>query len=426
MKINSVDILNFRGIRAAPFADLGPLVVLAGQNGSGKSCVLDALRLLKSVYGGYQPNEFNQWFGEFQINLTNDPAAFIRLLNDKTKTLRIGMEIRLDDDERKYLSQEAESLVRHTVWRTIAPDMHGWSTIQSAPLAAQYRNKEGEVEEKTRYELELLQQELGSETIKGILQYEPGQFPKFEPSKVLELIFSFYKPQHIGVIDYHGPHRLYGREQINNINVNLTAIEERNRNSILYNYNQKYLNVKSEMAGLYVREALAEKAGVKLSDNGNMTETLKELFLTFFPEKEFLGPRPTGDGTLDFPVKIGGESSHDLDELSSGEKEILYGYLRLRSSARKKSVILLDEPELHLNPRLTRKLPEFYYRHLANPLNNQVWLVTHSDAILRESVGHSSYSVFHMVPSRAEKETSNQAQLITGKEDLERAIIDLV
>lgn len=180
------------------------------------------------------------------------------------------------------------------------------------------------------------------------------------------------------------------------------------------------------MASLYVREALAEKAGRQVIGKVGITETLKELFATFFPEKEFLGPQPTEDGSLRFPVKISGRESHDLDELSSGEKEILYGYLRLRNSAPKNSIVLLDEPELHLNPRLTRNLPAFYYKHLAKALGNQIWLVTHSDAILRGSVGRIGFSVFHLTPAAYTPSGINQATLVQAEEDLEKAVIELV
>src|SRR5260221_5660498 len=103
MRIVALSIRNFRGIQQTNFSSLGELVVLAGQNGSGKSCVLDAIRLLKSVYGGYQPNEYNQWFGEFQINLQNDPAAFRTMFNDDRKEMRLEMEIELCHEEKTYL-----------------------------------------------------------------------------------------------------------------------------------------------------------------------------------------------------------------------------------------------------------------------------------------------------------------------------------
>ena len=55
MKIDSLTIKNFRGISDVSLNDLGSMVIIAGQNGSGKSCLFDAIRLLKSIYGGYRP-----------------------------------------------------------------------------------------------------------------------------------------------------------------------------------------------------------------------------------------------------------------------------------------------------------------------------------------------------------------------------------
>jgi predicted ATPase len=426
MKIKSVHIENFRGVRRATLENLNELVVIAGQNGSGKSCLLDGIRLIKSVYGGYQPNEYHQWFGEFQINFNHDRRAFTGLFNDSSKPLALQIEIELHSDERAFLKENAQRLVHQQAWKAVVPELMGWRNLDAAPLTTHYRMRESEVQQIAKNDMGLFGGQIDASTITARIDIAPGNLPQFTPSKVLELAFSEYEPDHIGIIDYHGPHRLFAREQLSAINVNLDAIEQQRRQSALYNYNAKYSNVKSEMAGLYVREALAEKAGVKFGGEGTLTQTLKELFSTFFPEKEFLGPQPTADGSLRFPVKVGGKETHDLDELSSGEKEILYGYLRLRSSAPKLSVILLDEPELHLNPRLTRNLPEFYHRHLAQELGNQVWLITHSDAILRESVGRRGASVFHMTASAYAEQGHNQARMVQADHDLERAIIDLV
>lgn len=119
-------------------------------------------------------------------------------------------------------------------------------------------------------------------------------------------------------------------------------------------------------------------------------------------------------------------AEHDLDDLSSGEKEILYGYLRIRSSAPQDSIILLDEPELHLNPRLIRGLPEFYRKHLGEALQNQLWLVTHSDALIREAVGKPGFNVFHMLPCGADSSSKSQLRPLTVTKDLELVLTDLV
>ncbi|CCE05622.1 hypothetical protein BRAS3843_140041 [Bradyrhizobium sp. STM 3843] len=348
------------------------------------------------------------------------------MFNDPAKPLALEMEVALHQEERDYLKTRAKELVTKQVWRTLVPELYGWQSLDAAPFTAQYRSRQPEVEQTVAKDLELFTNEIDRPTVSATLTIKPREVPQFTPSKTLELMFTDFDPDHVGVIDYHGAHRMYGREQINAINVNLEAIEQQRKQSALYNYNAKYMNVKSEMAALYVREALAEKAGAKLASQSSLTETLKELFATFFPEKEFLGPQPLLDGSLHFPVKVAGRETHDLDDLSSGEKEILYGYLRLRRSAPKHSVILLDEPELHLNPRLTRNLSDFYHRHLAKELDNQVWLITHSDAILRESVGRLGVSVFHMTPSAHTPAGRDQAHKVEADQDLERAVIDMV
>jgi hypothetical protein len=153
--------------------------------------------------------------------------------------------------------------------------------------------------------------------------------------------------------------------------------------------------------------------------------TLEELFDTFFPGKSFGGVSPQDDGSVEFPVRLSTGHIHDINDLSSGEKEVLYGYLRLRSTAPRHSIVLIDEPELHLNPALLQGLPDFYYKHVAQGLRNQLWLVTHSDTLLRQAVGHNNYSVYHMQLA-AVSDGRNQAQRVDARTDLERATIDLV
>src|SRR6185437_183705 len=129
----------------------------------------------------------------------------------------------------------------------------------------------------------------------------------------------------------------------------------------------------------------------------DLNETLKELFQTFFPDKRYEGVAPQSRGGLEFPVRLSTGETHDIDELSSGEKEILYGYLKLKNSTPKHSIILLDEPELHMNPSLLQGFTDFYHRHIGRAQGNQLWLVTHSDTLLRQAVGNSNYRVYQMV-----------------------------
>lgn len=425
MRIDGLEILNFRGIRKVLLDDLRSTVVIAGANGSGKSCIFDAIRLLKSAYGGYQANEWHHWMAEFQINFQNNAESFQKFFQDKSRRLSIRCVFRLDPHERQYLQEHGKELVKNSVWRLIAPEMYSWSNYRAAPMAAQYRNRESEVTDLTDKQWAEMQKELSEDTIIGQLWADAGSDLKFMPSKSLEILFSSFVPGELGLIDYHGAQRLYTRDNVAGINLDLSVQEQNSKNHALYNYSNKYSNVKTEMAGSFVKELLAEKAGKAGSGRIALDQTLKELFSTFFPDKEFLGIEPTPEGSLNFPVRTASGAIHDLDELSAGEKEVLYGYLRMRNSAPRYSVILMDEPELHLNPRLIQGLPRFYHEHLGVALDNQIWLVTHSDTLLREVVGRSEYSVFHMIGVTPD-ENDAQIMKLTLAEDAERAIISLV
>jgi predicted ATPase len=427
LKIDRLVVSNFRGISLVEADQLGDTIIIAGQNGSGKSCIFDAIRLLKSTYGGYQQNEWQQFFGEFAIQLHGGAVNLAGLFNDRARPVKIAADFRLRDTEKAFISANAAALLEEAIWQTLLPEAFQWGGYQKALFANQFRERQPEVSRRVKDELGGLQQELGAIHITGDIEIETSGNVQIKASRLLSVIFTNYKPRQIGVIDFHGAQRHYGRENVQGINLSLEQSNQTQGQHTLYNYNNKYNNVKSEMAGNFIKELLAEKA---LPSSGvaaeGLSNTLKELFESFFPDKKFKGPQPTEQGGLTFPVITATGTEHDLDELSSGEKEILYGYLRIRSSAPRDSIILLDEPELHLNPRLIRGLPEFYRKHLGEAPQNQLWLVTHSDALIREAVGKPGFNVYHMLPCGSEPRGFSQLRALKVNEDLELVLTDLI
>lgn len=426
MRIDALKISNFRALTNVELTDLKDTIVIAGPNGCGKSCIFDAIRLLKSVYGGYQPNEWHQWFGEFKINVNQLATSWITLFQTPTLPLAIEITFSLSGDEIAFLRNSAEALLTEHAWAHLAPNenpMRRGVTAQ-APIAANLR-LQPKIQEFVQEGLGELLADLERPTHFGAVRVSPSGEVHLEPSRLLEVVFSHYDPQNLGIIDYHGATRAYTRENLGGINLNLEeASENRLKQHALYNYANKYSNLKNEMAGSYVRQLLAHQANPQLPVQ-SLDETLKGLFTTFFPSKTFLGVQATEQGRLAFPVRTANGSEHDIDELSSGEKEVLYGYLRLRNTAPRHSVLLIDEPELHLNPRLISGLASFYHDHLGKPLDTQLWLVTHSDTLIREAVGQGGFSVYHLQPP-GQFDGSNQASPVTATAQLERVVIDLV
>lgn len=429
MKVTSIAITNFRGIKYAEATGLRNIVIVAGQNGSGKSCIFDAIRLLKSAYGGYQHNEWQHFFGEFQIPINGNSNSIKNLFNVPNQDVFIKASFQLAQKEKEYLLLNAAELLEEGLWQTLFPEISPLNAHQRSLLSVQHRERQPEIKDTVKRELPLLIEEIGKAEISASMTIKPDGEVSTEESKLLKIIFSTYQPQKLGIIDYHGAQRHYGREAIQGLTVNFDQPIQQHSQYALYNYNSKYSNIKSEMAANYMRQIISEKADFEPQSGvtqSNLFESLQDLFATFFPDKTFIGPRPNSNGSISFPVKLADGSIHDLDELSSGEKEILYGYLRIRTSAPANSIILLDEPELHLNPRLIRGLPEFYRKHLGDTLGNQIWLVTHSDSLIREAVGNPNFNVFHMSPCSLVTNGGSQLKPLFVTKDLDVALTDLV
>ena len=429
MKIKAIEISNFRGIQWVRATGINDLVVIAGPNGSGKSCILDAIRLTKSMYGGYQANEWNLWMGEFQINMRSESWELRKLLRRSNLNAGIKLSVEVSARESEYLQEKSDELMEEAAYATLSPGQtpEQWRRIkQEGRVGSLQPEFLSQMERVKEYLKTQLQGELTGLHQEARVTISPNGDLGMGNNITLKTLWRIYEPGRVGIIDYHGSYRIYAREHVAGINLSLQTHDEQQKQRALYNYQDKYTNIKTEMATEYVIDVLRKEGGdVDDRSRRSLVETLKELFWTFFPGKEFEGPKADRHGNIAFPVRVG-EAEHDINELSSGEKEILYGYLRLRSTARRDSIILLDEPELHLNPKLIQGLPQFYEKHLVSEIENQMWLVTHSDALLREALITPRATVLHMQEPKDNVGTFDQLKRVEEGKDEELAVLELV
>lgn len=363
-----------------------------------------------------------QWFGEFEINL-NDRKGLSRMFRDPAQPVEIAAVIEFAESERTFMRDNAADLIWPLAWQRVtgqAVDHWSFNRMAIATQLVQYKEP---VEKLVSVLAEQLNQDLTQPQLTIALAIRPNGALEIAPCLPAEVSFQAYRPHDLGIVEYHSASRSYVRQPLQGINLDARQFEDQRRQQTLYNSQGKYQNVKTELATGYLRNLIAKEsdAGVEGED---LNETLKELFRTFFPDKQYEGVKPLPEGNLEFPVVLPEGARHDIDDLSSGEKEILYGYLRLRNSTPRRSVILLDEPELHLNPSLLEGFADFYYRHLGLAQENQLWLVTHSDTLLRQAIGNSNYRVYHMLT--ASVSGGNQASEVLLDDDVERAVVDLV
>ena len=168
MQIERLEIDNFRAIERVAIDAQSTMVVIAGPNGCGKSCVLDGIRFIKSAYGGYDPNEWDQWLGEFQIDRQREPWQMRKVLRDKSKSARISIALRLHPKEKLYLQENEREIAEEIAVHQINPGLSFRNWRQRIRISGEQRHAFLEhVDTLTQQLMELVRKELKSDQHHG-------------------------------------------------------------------------------------------------------------------------------------------------------------------------------------------------------------------------------------------------------------------
>lgn len=296
MRIRSLKIANLRAIDSFEVADLPDFIIIAGPNGCGKTTVLDALRLLKSAY---VPDEWKRWLQEFGIN-PERPNNFGTLFRDPKVPVSISATIEVSESERAFLSDRAINIAAGLRLNESA-DRNKVSINGDPPLAKVTAS------DKTP-EVETAEDQALAKQIRDALRASPSFLAAIElvstprinitPSPVAAAAFACFNPDHLGEIEFHSSRRLYSRESISTVNLNISARTEERKNRFLYDLENKYKNIKSQLSEEYISYVLQKKDPA----DAPLQKSIKALFNTFFPGKSFLGVTLGENNSLAFPV----------------------------------------------------------------------------------------------------------------------------
>ncbi|PDT64733.1 hypothetical protein CO683_36280 [Bradyrhizobium ottawaense] len=89
----------------------------------------------------------------------------------------------------------------------------------------------------------------------------------------------------------------------------------------------------------------------------------------------------------------------ELDSLSSGEKNIALPFLIVARSVAEGGIALFDEPELYLNPAVSRELLSFVMTRYSKPRDIQFVMCTHSPEILSGAFADEECTLLHLKSS---------------------------
>jgi predicted ATPase len=322
MRITKLQLENYKCFQNITLDNLSDRVVLVGPNGSGKSAILEAIAVLKEFIGTYHPsaNVYYRSLPPTNRNALAWPDGVPVPVRGNEATATVTAELELDETEKTM----AGGLARGKVGIKI--------------------DRSGEV---------------------SVLQAELD----------LQKLFSHFDPgSGIGVIDYISPFRTFPQQRVSNINLNAVSVTQQRIERIElprpnYDSYSKFRTVKDFIIGTDFEEYTHFRAtGEQL---GGM-DVLRGIFSEFFSPKILVGCKKL-DAEMQVAIRTP-YGDHDIDQLSSGEKELFFIFVNLFCIRKLPSVILYDEPERHLNAGLeTRIIPAL------NRLQtrNQLWIATH-------------------------------------------------
>jgi hypothetical protein len=344
VRIESVTVRNFRGLRRAEVAgvDSSALVTVSGPNGSGKSLLFEAITFL---WRASRPR------GVFVVKSLVGPWA-------ETATVRISLV---------FTAAERESISVAFKERT---DLQG--EVPEGLTAQIVVSKDGDV---GSYNTEIDSNwglAIWREAVSGIapfihLDYLPADrsIQRGEQAQVNPAMLSQEQTEGL-------------REQVFN-----SFVQQRQILTLS--------GVQPFLASLDYLDMLAEREHKEAS--GDFDAIVR-------PFKEATGKvihRPRIDAGSPFGAVISVEtpsgSLHGLDQLSSGEQEVLALMFYVRRLSATGGLLLVDEPELHLHPALQRSL----FAVMENIAERaQVWIITHSPKLVTAA---PLDAVLHMRPT---------------------------
>ncbi|MDO3695904.1 AAA family ATPase [Wenyingzhuangia sp. chi5] len=391
MKIKKVSINNYRKIDYIEFKLKDSITSIVGPNGVGKSTILDSIRLVKAILLPTMNNEAQttlQNMGIFSPHLGN--IQFSNLANDPRKDVSISLQIKVSEKEILFLENSIGQFSMHRLKSQLPTnntntfDLIGYISSFEGNQKLQSIQKETQekiIELKTNpicninLSIKVNGQILGEngidqETISYVMQIENYSMTKFS-------FFPADRTMPLGDTNIQ-----LGQNDVNQ------QIQSYSANPQI-----KFQRLKTTLLNILM---------INNNDIQSVKDDFKLIFDELLPGKELHGIKlenKTGRLSVLIREKDSG-AIYDIDFLSSGEKGLLMTFYLLLKTMDNEGIVLLDEPELHLNPAVCRNIIPFLKSKICKNKNAQVILTTHSAEILSATKDDENLHLLHLIDNR--------------------------
>ncbi len=404
MKIKRCQIRNFRGLENVELAFQEDTCLIAGPNAIGKSTVLEAVRLNRALLLNRYPSEgqavlhaLGATTNPNQIMLRGGYFDFSAIARDPDSNILVRMEVQLETHElpkiNGSLQQLALDFLRGNLGSQIQQDQASMTQFLSSNEG---RAKLSEAEAQISSFVSGLNT---SDPLVLAVEISPnGQIRGLDAAA--QIVCGFLErslPPQVGLFSYFSADRALPTGEAA---IQLGGGDADNQmKSHIAEPNIKFQRLKTSIANSTLLQQ-------------NVADDFKVIFDEVLPGKALAGLQIGPIGNFRVSIKEEGvDRPFDIDSLSSGEKGLILTFLLIRRAVAHGGIVLIDEPELHLNPGVCRKLLNFLIDQCIKPHNLQAIICTHSAEILNSAYERDDCDIHHL------KNASNATPIYRGDFD---------
>ncbi len=388
MHLKKLEIRNFRAIDELTIDLTQGANLLVGPNAVGKTTVLEAIRLAKGVLAPRTQNESRQILANLGVMSPNLPQQmnYAAIASDKDKPISVFCTFELSSREVERLPDYFELLVQQVV-----AAQHGIS-LDNGPLALVQFLSSPIGQSAMAQARTVVQDDIG----KFALEKECKIFLTVDPklgfrghhlsSQALFAALEASLPPNQTLFSYFTADRALppGEAQIQLGAADAQQqIESHNSNPSL-----KYQRLKNIIFSSMVESDESKE---------KQSATFKEIFEILLKEKSIQQCSVNRFGQASILIRdISSGKVFDIDSMSSGEKGLILTFLLMSKAIAEDGIVLIDEPELHLNSAVCKDLLDFLLDKFLLPKKIQALVCTHSPELMGTALRRDDCKVFHL------------------------------
>jgi len=389
MRLAEARIRNFRGLKNIEFSTSSPVTVIVGPNAVGKTSIFEAIRLHKALLSPTQQNESLTVLGSMGAFFAPTQSILMdSLLGDRSQRLEIRLTIEFADAEIATLESRIPQLATLHLRNKLAvpPGQQELGLLQFLSSAEGQK----QLEQATLEMQESVQSVRANKRISPTLLIDPKQGTARGQELVYqELLTGFLQsvPPTLTLLNYFPSDRAMPTGEVP---IQLGAADAAAQmQSYITQPATKYTRLKPYLVTQFMRGEETRK---------ELLADFNQVFKSLLSGKHLANLRLSLQGTLSVTIQDENTKAlYDLDYMSSGEKGLLCTFFLMRRSTAPGGIVLLDEPELHLNPGVCRQILPFLLEAVVKPLGVQILICTHSPEILAFAHENNDCELLHIV-----------------------------